>query len=166
MNRWLGFFLATITGVLNWLLFRLFFQHYYPGQGEVLATILIASIFLHEIGHMIVLEKNGIRTYILFLVILGGTITYKQDRDKEKNLPWATGAAVSLAGVMANFLLIILSLVGESTGLLTGSIASKIINLNGILILYNLLPFFIFDGGHFSKYLFNSTPEKRLGNCL
>jgi len=53
-----------------------------------------------------------------------------------------------------------------SLGILDGSRLSKIANLNGVLVLYNLLPIGMFDGGRFVKILFDSIPEDKDGSFV
>lgn len=161
MSRWIGIPLAVTTAFLNWLVFYKVAAYFHSKDPIFIANILILAIVLHELGHLIILESHGIKTHLIFLVVMGGAISDPKYNVKRKQLSWSTLAAVSLAGVTANVLMVIGSFVLYWTGLLTSGQLSQIANLNGVLILYNLLPLWIFDGGHFAKFLFNSIPEDK-----
>lgn len=161
MSRWIGIPLAVGTAIFNWWIFYKIAEHYHSINPFFIANILMLAIVLHEIGHLVVMEKNGIKTHLIFLVILGGAITDPKYAKKLKVLPWSTLAAIYIAGVTTNVLMVLCSFILQQMGYLTSGQLAQIVNLNGCLILYNLLPFWIVDGGRFTKILFDSISEDR-----
>ncbi len=124
-----------------------------------ITIVLCISILVHECGHMLMFELNGIKTRMFFAVILGGVTPVGQDVKKYIRLPWSQQAAIALAGVIGNCLVIAGSWLFYGVGVLTATEASVITNLNCSLIMFNLIPFSILDGGRFAKILFDSVPE-------
>jgi len=161
MSRWISLTGAAIMAAANWWIYYKLAAALRSDQPEFIATILLVSILIHEIGHWIVMEYNGIKTYFVFLVIAGGVLPFKRYRERFKQLPWSNMAAVYMSGVIGNIIMVLGSVFLLRCGYLTGEEFLRILNLNGLLITYNLLPWWIFDGGHFSKLLFNSVSEDR-----
>lgn len=158
-KRLLSVAIAVATAALNWLIFWKI-ANLFPSikNSLFIANILIVAIIVHELGHFIVLEASGIRTHLIFAVIFGGAISSKRQLNQ---LPWSRCALMSLAGVMGNALLVISSIILYLVGILTSTQLSQIVNLNGALILWNLMPLWILDGGRFAKVIFDSLPEGR-----
>ncbi len=99
-------------------------------------------------------------THVFFGVILGGAMPdLKYGAPKMKQLNWHQLTAVALAGVTANFAIILGSLLLYAAGELSLEHMSRIVNMNGGLILFNLLPFGTLDGGRFAKAFFDSVCE-------
>ncbi len=161
MGRLIGYLVATVTAVLNWYAFEYLAEWLGASDPSFVATMLLVSIVVHELGHLAVLEANGIRTYLVFLVILGGAIPDPRQKERFDALSWNTKAGIYLAGVAANILVIVAYGILYGAGAVTGAELMQVANLNGSLILFNLLPFGIFDGGRFTKVLFDSVSEDR-----
>lgn len=161
MKRFIGLVVAVATAALNWWVFYSIAVHFHSQDPWFMATALLASVVVHELGHLSVLEANGIRTYLVFLVILGGAIPDPSQKARLNHLPWNTKALIYLAGVFGNTLVIIAGLVMMANDAITPQQYQSLVNLNAVLILFNLFPVFIFDGGRFAKVLFDSIPEDK-----
>ncbi|MFZ6036227.1 MAG: hypothetical protein ACOYUK_03740 [Patescibacteria group bacterium] len=131
-----------------------------------MATILIVSIVVHEIGHAVVLEANGVMTHMFFAIILGGVTYDKRYKHVEARLPWNTKALTYLAGVMGNLVVALAGGMLYWMGLVTAMEALQIVNLNAVLIFYNIFPVWITDGGRFTKIFFDSSPEHMDGHWV
>ncbi len=166
MKRLGLFLIAFATAVANYFVFVWVANAFHLDNPEFLASILILAIVIHEVGHMIVLEHYGVKTYMFFAVILGGVGPQKAYVEKFKNLPWGQVSAVALAGVMGNVLMVVASLLLYSLGYVSGEEFSRIANLNGLLIFWNLIPFGMLDGGRVAKALFDSIPENEDGKYV
>ncbi len=166
MKRLGLFFITFATAVANWYVFFLIAQALKLDTPEFLATILILAVVVHEIGHMIVLESYGVKTYMFFAVILGGVGPQKAYVEKFKALNWGQASAVALAGVMGNIVVVLGGLLCYGLGYISGWQFSQIANLNGLLIFWNLIPFGSLDGGRVAKALFDSIPENEDGKYV
>jgi len=159
-------FVALATAFGNWYLFLVIAQALNLEDAHFLAATLTASIVIHEIGHMIVLESYGIKTFMFFAVIIGGVGPQKAYLEKFKNLDWLKNCKVALAGVVGNFIVIFLGFALLGLDYISYEQASKIANLNGILIFWNLIPIGTLDGGRAAKALFDSIPENEDGKYV
>lgn len=161
MNRGWSGTLAVVTAVLNWGAFYGLARLFRVEEPFFLATILILSIVIHEIIHLIFLEAKGIKSTLIFLVVMGGAVPHRSHQHKILSLPWSTLAAIYLSGVCGNYLVILGASILLLFGRLTTHHFEQIVNLNALLVMYNLWPVWKLDGGHFAKLLFNSISEDR-----
>ena len=115
---------------------------YWTVFGGWLALGLVLSIYIHEMGHVFVLMRYGVRASTpLFIPGLGAFIRLKQaivdpKQDARVGLGgpiWGTGAAVACFGMYH---------------LTSKPIWAAIAQLGAIINLFNLLPFWQLDGAH------------------
>lgn len=151
--------MALITCLISWGVYYGIAVHYQKADPVFIATIVILSLFIHELGHAVVLELNGVQTKMFFAVIGAGVMPQPQAVPKFKQLSWETMAKLSLAGVIGNLVFVGLSYGANLVGVISASQFGRIAALNGNLIFFNLLPFGLVDGGRFTNALFDSLPE-------
>lgn len=151
--------ITVSTAVLNWVAFYYIAVHFKSTMPVFMASIVMISILVHELGHAVVLERNGIKTTMFFAVILGGVSPMPKYVAAYKRLHWKTNAEIALAGVVGNLMMVVVAALVYLWGQLTLTQLKQIACLNGGLIFFNLLPFSILDGGRFATSLFNSLPE-------
>jgi Zn-dependent protease len=159
LKRLVGLIIAVGTAYANWWIFYEVAVYFGSQDPTFMAWALLSSIIVHELGHLVMLEVNGIRTYLFFAVILGGAMPAPSLKPKLDKLCWNSKAGIYLAGVIGNCLAVLVAGLLSASGYLTEQQYLSVVNLNGLLILYNLVPWFIFDGGRFAKVLFDSVPE-------
>lgn len=158
ISRSVGLLIALSTAFLNYLVFHAIAVHFHSSDPSFIATTIMATLIVHELGHLIAFELFGIKTIIFFAVIIGGACPLNNQRFK--NLDWSKHAIVLMAGVAMNFLLIIFTaLLGRQFGLSTVE-CERIINLQATIIVWNMLPLPLSDGAKFLKLLFDSVPER------
>lgn len=160
-ERLLSLLVTVVSAVATTVVFYYVATLFHSKQPMFIALALIGSMLLHEIGHMAVLEKMGIRTHMVFLVLLGGVGAYSQDRAKLERLNYDQMMKVTIAGVICNFIFVALAGVVWAVGLLDAKQLSMIANLNGSLVLFNMVPIWGLDGSKFMRAFFESVPEKR-----
>jgi Zn-dependent protease len=161
-----GFTLCRLRGVpvvlgYTWLLLAAMVMAVYapivrrsiPGIGEgasylvaaLFALTLLASVFLHELGHALVSLRSGIGVRRINLDALGGFT----EMDREARRP-GTAAAIALAGPAVSAVLGLAglaSLAVTEAGSLGWQLAFQVCVANLLVAVYNLLPGLPLDGG-------------------
>jgi Zn-dependent protease/predicted transcriptional regulator len=116
--------------------------------GLVTATMLFASVLLHELAHSFVALRHGIRVEAIRLFIFGGVAQVSREplTGRHEFLIALAGPAASMAlavffGMVYGFLLIT-----HGPGAVT-AVSSYLCLSNVLLALFNLIPGFPLDGG-------------------
>jgi len=150
---------GTFRQILACIGLFLFFYLLLGDFGITLA--LVIGMFLHEFGHYFVFVKNGILTNILAIFPLGAmAVPINDDYEKRSNmLPWWNISTLLQAGYTMNLVLMIVGVVMVLLGILP-TFGHQLIEINGALALFNLLPVWILDGGQLFKVIFASQSLK------
>ena len=117
--------------------------------GLAMALLLFASVLLHELGHSLAAQSQGIEVNSITLFIFGGIAAI----DRESKTPEAA-FQVAIAGPMVSFLLfVLLAVVGKILPdlSLVKLLVSDLSRINLILCLFNLIPGLPLDGGQVLK---------------
>ena len=156
-----------IFGLIAWSLAQGYFPQMRPDlplitywlMGLITALLLFLSVLLHELSHSYVALASGIEIKGITLFIFGGLARISReppDARTEFKIAIA-GPATSLALALVFWL--------SSRGidfLMPGSVISSIFYylflINGILVVFNLIPGFPLDGGRLLRaYIWNRT---------
>jgi Zn-dependent protease/CBS domain-containing protein len=142
----------------------------YPGQGGkafALAVISAAAFFLsvvlHELGHAVVAMRNGIGIQGIDLFLFGGVAKLERDSKSagEEFRVAAAGPAVTL--VIALVCFGITKTLSSSTSITDSAtfasasrdaavqVLSYVAGINGLLLVFNLIPAFPLDGGRIAR---------------
>jgi Zn-dependent protease len=163
--------IASIFGIkvrihLTFLLFLvwIWFINYQVGgfegavQGVLFILGLFACVLLHEFGHAFAAKGFGIHTPDITLLPIGGVA--RLDRIPEK--PWQE-LVVAIAGPMVNVVIVAaLVFVMHASAALdqpddlespTIGFLEKMVYINKMLVLFNLIPAFPMDGGRVLRAL-------------
>jgi Zn-dependent protease/CBS domain-containing protein len=128
--------------------------------GLAIALLLFASVLLHELGHSLVAQSQGIRVNSITLFLFGGVAAI----DKESKTP-GQAFQVAIAGPLVSFsLFFILNIVAKilPNSSLIYSIVHELARINLVLGIFNLIPGLPLDGGQVLK----ATVWKISGNRL
>src|SRR5262249_10637161 len=170
---------AYVLGVsvrlhLAFLLLLLFiwmseWEHYgasTASRGLALTAIILISVFIHELAHIVVAQRSGIRPRAVILLPIGGVSIAERLPSLEQQMhELRHEARVALAGPLANFLLAVIAVIGialfapgvklwRPPFILLGNLPSSFVWVNLALAAVNLLPAYPLDGGRILRALF------------
>jgi len=146
----------VIAVLLTWSLatgyFRFALPAYPPGihwlMGIAGTLGLFMSIILHELGHAVIARRDGLRIRGITLFIFGGVA----EMESEPPTPKAE-LRMAIAGPIVSVALSILFLglyyAGAAAGwsVMALSVSQYLGFINGIMVLFNMIPAFPLDGG-------------------
>ncbi len=117
--------------------------------GLAVALLLFASVLLHELGHSLVAQSQGIQVNSITLFLFGGIASI----DKESKTP-GQAFQVAIAGPMVSlglfFSLSAAALVLPESSLIA-ALAERIAGINLVLAIFNMIPGLPLDGGQVLK---------------
>jgi hypothetical protein len=133
------------------------------GRALSLGGALVLQMFFHELGHLFVFRRNGVRSRTWWLFPLGAVATPVDDAAKAKSdlLPWNSTARLLQAGETANvgWRCIGSLMQGVAIGWLT-AFGRDLLLAGGILAVSNLIPMWKPDGSLLSYGILSSLQEK------
>jgi len=148
----LHFSWAIVFALLAWSLATGYFPQTVPdlpvasywSRGIVAALLLFASILAHELGHALVARREGVLTQRIVLFAFGGVAELK-------NEPPSAGAEfrIAVAGPAVSLVLLLMfwGVAATLGGALGAAVAAYLARLNGVVLVFNLVPAFPLDGG-------------------
>ncbi len=137
-------------------------------QSWELGWLLTLSLALHELGHVALIQRHGIRWEIRFGLFGAATIT---PRDEREALDCFQDALIHIAGPLANLAQAFAALaIYALSALVPGGpyrVWLRVADFAALLTVLNLLPIGqLSDGGKFAHDLFASLTEKQEGRLL
>lgn len=146
---------AALSWVSYWGLLR-----WIGVQDPILgANLVMSALAFHEMGHLLAMQRHGVRGLMFFAVVVGGVAPINMG--KYLTLPAIALFEIAMAGVVGNAIAIALGVMMATLGIISWDMAMSIANINAALIFFNLIPIPPFDGGRAMKILFDSVPEQR-----
>jgi len=161
MKRSTGLVIAVITAGISLISYYYIARWLHVVDPWFTAWTLLIAIVVHEVCHLIAFESFGIKTHVFFLVILGGALPDPKYQHIFEKCSSAKKATVYLAGIGGNLIIILVSWLLFGLDVIDRETFGRIANLNGNLVLFNLLPLWTLDGGRFAGLLFDSIPESQ-----
>ena len=152
---------ATFAIIIVWVIYN----HIIAGDGlrtTVESLIFVLTIFtcviLHEFGHALMAKKYGIKTLDIILLPIGGVARLERMPEDPKQELWVALAGPAVNVLIAFIIFLILFLTSSPIPLInieifTGSFLAKLMALNIILVVFNMLPAFPMDGGRVLRAL-------------
>ena len=137
------------VGYIYWMRFRNISSVI---EGVLLVIAVFGCVLLHEFGHALTAQKYGIKTRDITLLPIGGLAKIEKIPEKPIQEFWITLAGPAVNVVIAIMLFLILYLSGNfepltNTSITEGSFIEKLMLVNVVLVVFNVLPAFPMDGG-------------------
>ncbi len=123
------------------------------GLGLASALLLFASILAHEFGHAIVARHRGIEVEEIDLWLLGGVSRMRGEaHDPRDELRYALAGPAVTAVIAACFGAVALLLPASTPPVVQALVEYQAL-VNGLILVFNLLPAFPLDGGRVLRSL-------------
>lgn len=148
---------ATFLLILGWVAltaYRLSGTPEGAARGVLFILVLFASVVMHEYGHALTARRFGVRTRNITLLPIGGVAQLERmpENPRQELLVAVAGPAVTIGLVVV--LYVALKLLGLPTVAPDAAIGdagapflARLMWINVVLALFNLLPAFPMDGG-------------------
>lgn len=152
-----------IATVVAWSLSANFFPHAAPelsvGAYWIMGTIgmlgLFASVLLHELGHALVARRFGMEMEGITLFIFGGVAEMTSDPPNPKAEFWVAVGGPLVSLVLAVALTLLFAML--SWPATVGPVIQYLGFINGLLLVFNLVPAFPLDGGRVLRSILWAT---------
>jgi Zn-dependent protease len=149
----LHFTWAIIFALLAWSLATGYFPRAVPdlptgsywSKGVLAALLLFASILAHELGHALVARREGVKTQRIVLFAFGGVAELKAEPPGPGPEFRIAVAGPAVSAILFLGFALLAGALSERPG--AAAVMAYLAMLNGIVVLFNLIPAFPLDGG-------------------
>lgn len=122
-------------------------------MGLASALLLFAGVLAHEIGHAVVARRYGIEVEEIDLWLLGGVAKLRGEAHVPQHELRYALAGPAVTGVIVLVLAIVIGATGVSVHSPGGALLAYQLLINGLILVFNLLPAFPLDGGRVLRAL-------------
>jgi Zn-dependent protease len=123
------------------------------GLGLASALLLFVSILAHEFGHAIVARRHGIEIEEIDLWLLGGVSRMRGEaHEPSDELRYALAGPLVTLAIAVGFALAAVLLPASTPAVVEALVAYQAL-VNGLILVFNLLPAFPLDGGRVLRSL-------------
>ena len=144
---------STFVLILLWVVWTSEGEGFF---GTLISLAFILTLFtcvvLHELGHALTAGHYGIKTSDITLLPIGGVARLEKMPEEPRQEFWVAVAGPAVNVVIALMLFVVLLIEGKyqpttSMSITAGSFVERIMVINLVLVLFNMLPAFPMDGG-------------------
>ncbi|MEN6624953.1 MAG: site-2 protease family protein [Candidatus Sumerlaeia bacterium] len=184
-HRAWSLYVGSIAGIpvylhFTFLLLLMFigFVQAHSGQavfgGLALVIAVFASVALHELGHALVARSYGIKTDDIVLYPIGGVARLRSMGEKTQEF-WIAVAGPSVNVVIATLIgiylyfrgqLLLPQSIADEEAILRLTFLQKLMIINIILVIFNLIPAFPMDGGRVLRSLLTLAMSKERATSI
>ena len=147
----------TFLLLIGWLAFGYYAQGGSAAAASRVAFILLLflCVVLHEFGHALAAKSFGINTPDITLLPIGGVARLERmpEEPKQELIIALAGPAVNVVIALGLMIAIDWHGAAETTVVDESSLPAKLLAINVMLLLFNLLPAFPMDGGRVLRAL-------------
>lgn len=171
IDVYLHFTFLLLLGFLSFYFWRTTNDAGAALRGVAFVAALFGCVVLHELGHSLMARRYGIKTHDITLLPIGGVARLEKMPEKPMQEFW-----VALAGPAVNVAIALVLLVGlaATDGLVPLNEASvtgdffwqRLMALNVVLVVFNLLPAFPMDGGRVLRALLSLRLGRRRATAI
>ena len=158
---------ATFLLIIAWVIFVYWLPTGSLAQalaGVVFTLSIFGCVLLHEFGHALTAKRYGIRTRDITLYPIGGVARLERMPDEPIQELWVALAGPAVNVGIAAVVYVWLNFTGtyqpiSAFEILEGSFAQRLMMVNVILVLFNMLPAFPMDGGRVLRAILATRME-------
>ena len=152
---------ATFLLIIVWVAFS-YWAQFHTWQAVIGGVLFVLALFLcvvlHEYGHALMARRFGVQTRDITLYPIGGVARLERIPEKPIEELWVALAGPAVNVVIAVAVLAILAATGglaslRDVSVVSGSFLVRLLAVNVLLVVFNLLPAFPMDGGRVLRAL-------------